>query len=70
MTDLTYEQRERIVPFLAYRFLESMSLKDLERCFLEVTVENLSGYSDGELLVELDDLTDTAMYAQILDGEE
>ena len=68
MTDLTYEQRSRISEFLAEYWLNAMSLRDLERYFLEDNLEFLKGYADDELLQELEGLTDEEQYNQLLKG--
>jgi hypothetical protein len=68
MADLTHEQRSRISEFLAEYWLNAMSLRDLERYFLEDNLEFLKGYADDELLQELEGLTDEEQYNQLLKG--
>jgi hypothetical protein len=63
---LTSEQREDLAHQLAYRWLEQMSLRDLERVFLEQQVELLESYSDEELLGELEDNFHDDEFAEII----
>jgi hypothetical protein len=64
--ELSTEQRERLVDLIAERYLENMDVRDLERFFLDVQTEYLSGYTDGELLSEVEDVTDDFEYEEII----
>lgn len=70
MTTLTEDQRFRLVDFLAGRYLDNMSLKDLERFFLDIQVDYLREYSDEELLSELEDYTSEEELAELMEVAE
>lgn len=65
---LTDSQRESLVEFVAKYWLDSMSLKDLERFFYEVQTEYLREYSDEELIGEIEDITDDEEFQLIISG--
>jgi len=52
---MTPDQREDLKHQLAYRWLDHMSMRDLERLFLETQIEYLESYTDEELLGEIED---------------
>ena len=52
---LTAEKREAIKDLLCHRWLESMSLRDLEAFFYDTNREYLDSYNDADLLSELED---------------
>jgi hypothetical protein len=54
---LTAEQRERAKDLLCERWLESMTLRDLEVYFYDTNREYLESYSEAELISELEDYT-------------
>jgi hypothetical protein len=66
--ELSIEQRERLVDLITERYLENMDVRDLERFFLDVQTEYLSGYTytDEELLSEIDDVTTEDEYEEII----
>jgi len=64
--ELSIEQRERLIDLVAERYLENMDVRDLERFFLDVQTEYLSGYTDEELLSEIDDVTTEDEYEGIV----
>ena len=64
--ELSTEQRDRLVDLIAERYLENMDVRDLERFFIDVQTEYLSGYTDGELLSEVEDVTDDFEYEEII----
>ena len=64
--ELSTEQRERLVDFIADRYLDSMNLRDLENFFYEIQADLLADYSDGELLGALEDVTDDDEYQRLL----
>ncbi len=64
--ELSTEQRERLIDLVAERYLENMDVRDLERFFLDVQTEYLSGYTDEELLSEVDDVTADFEYEEII----
>lgn len=70
MTTLTEDQRFRLVDFLAGRYLDNMSLKDLERFFFDIQVDYLREYSDEELLSELEDYTSEEELAELMEVAE
>jgi hypothetical protein len=45
-----------------------MSLRDLERVFLETQVDYLESYTDEELLAEIEDNFMEAEFASIMEG--
>ena len=65
---LTDSKRESLVEFVAKYWLDSMSLKDLERFFYEVQTEYLREYSDEELIGEIEDITDDEEFQLIISG--
>jgi hypothetical protein len=60
------EQRERLIDLVAERYLENMDVRDLERFFLDVQTEYLTNYDDGELLSEVEDVTNEDEYDEVL----
>ena len=52
---LTDEQRAGLVELLVERYLDNMDLRDLEIFFADVTASSLEGYTDAELLGEVED---------------
>jgi len=66
---LTPEKREYLVEFLANRYLDNMSVRDLERFFLDVQLDYLSSYNDEELIGEIEDYSTSEEYQQLF-GEE
>jgi len=67
-TQLTPDQREDLKHQMAYRWLDQMSLRDLERVFLETQVDYLESYTDEELLAEIEDNFMEAEFASIMEG--
>ena len=65
---MTPDQREDLKHQLAYRWLDQMSLRDLERVFLETQVDYLESYTDEELLAEIEDNFMEAEFASIMEG--
>jgi hypothetical protein len=65
---LTPDQREDLAHQLAFRWLEGMSTRDLERVFLEQQIEYLDSYSDEDLLSEVEDNFHDDEFAEILKG--
>ena len=63
---LTAEQRERAIDLLANRWLDTMSLKDLEVFFYETQAEYLTSYNDAELLGELEDYMEDSEYQEFI----
>ncbi len=63
------DQRETLAEFIALRYLDSMDLKDLERFFIDVQMEFLKDYTDEELIGEIEDLTDTEEFNEMLEVE-
>jgi hypothetical protein len=55
--ELSPEQRKLAISFLAERFLDNMSLKDLECFFIETQEDYLADYTDQELVGTLEDYT-------------
>jgi hypothetical protein len=68
ITPLTADQREDLKHQMAYRWLDQMSLRDLERVFLETQVDYLESYTDEELLAEIEDNFMEAEFASIMEG--
>ena len=68
MPTLTPDQREDLKHQMAYRWLDQMSLRDLERVFLETQVDYLESYTDEELLAEIEDNFMEAEFALIMEG--
>lgn len=68
MHALTPDQREDLKHQMAYRWLDQMSLRDLERVFLETQVDYLGSYTDEELLAEIEGNFMEAEFASILEG--
>jgi hypothetical protein len=68
ITALTPDQREDLKHQMAYRWLDQMSLRDLERVFLETQVDYLESYTDEELLAEIEDNFMEAEFASIMEG--
>lgn len=54
--ELTAPQREALIQFLSKHWLESMSIRDLERFFYEAQTDYLVSYSDSELIGEIEDV--------------
>jgi hypothetical protein len=67
-TQLTPDQREDLKHQMAYRWLDQMSFRDLERVFLETQVDYLESYTDEELLAEIEDNFMEAEFASIMEG--
>jgi hypothetical protein len=68
ITPLTADQREDLKHQVAYRWLDQMSMKDLERVFVEMQVEHLDSCTDEELLAEIEDNFMEAEFASIMEG--
>lgn len=62
---LTDEQRERLIEFIAERYLDGMSSRDLERFFLDIQTDYLGQYTDEELITEVEDMTTDEEYAEL-----
>ena len=54
---LTDEKRAALIDLLAQRYLDSMSLKDLEVFFYDLQCEYLQEYTDAELIEGIEDYT-------------
>ena len=70
LTWLSEKQREVLSEFIALRYLDSMDMRDLERFFIDTQMEYLKDYTDVELIGEIEDLTDTAEFNEVLGIEE
>ncbi len=64
---LSLTQRETLAEFIALKYLDSMSLGDLERFFLDVQMEYLGDYTDEEMIAEIEDLADTEEFNAMLE---
>jgi len=64
---LTEAQRENLIELITERYLDQMNGRDLERFFLDVQGEYLSGYTDSELLGEVDDVLDAEEYSAVVE---
>jgi hypothetical protein len=67
-TKLTPDQREDLKHQMAYRWLDQMSIRDLERVFLEMQVDYLESFTDDELLGEIEDNFMEAEFASIMEN--
>ncbi len=63
---LTDEKREALIELLAQRYLDSMSLRDLERFFLDIQTEYLQEYTDAELIGEVEDYTTEEEFEELI----
>lgn len=66
MTELNPNQREDLINLLAYRYLDGMSSRDLERFFIDMQLDAFSSYSDEELLGEVEDNFYDEEYQEIM----
>lgn len=65
---LSSDQRDGVAELLAQRYLDGMDIRDLERFFLEITIDAYSSYSDEELLGELEDMTDEQEFNELIEA--
>ena len=64
---LSLTQRETLAEFIALKYLDAMSVGDLERFFLDVQMEYLGDYTDEEMIAEIEDLADTEEFNAMLE---
>jgi len=64
---LSLTQRETLAEFIALKYLDSMSLGDLERFFLDVQMEYLGDYTDEEMIAEIEDMVETDEFNAMLE---
>jgi hypothetical protein len=62
---LTVEKRAALIELLAQRYLDSMSLKDLERFFVDVQNGYLQECTDSELIGEVEDCTSNEEFEEL-----
>lgn len=62
-------QRDMMRDFIAMRYLDSMSGRDLERYFFDTQVECLAEYTDDELLGALEDVSTDKEFAEFTQAE-
>lgn len=67
MTSLTPEKRFHLLEWLVDRYLDGMSLRDLERFFVDNTLDYLASYTDEELIGEIEDNATEEEYAQLFE---
>jgi len=67
MTSLTPEKRSALAEWLVERYLDGMTIRDLERFFIDIQLDYIGSYTDEELIGEIEDNTTEEEYTQLFE---
>ena len=66
MTSLTPEKRSALAEWLVERYLDGMTIRDLERFFIDIQLDYIGSYTDEELIGGIEDMSTQEEYTELL----